>query len=299
MSDLAPEWGRQALSHLQSRASCRAFRDDPIPDEVLEEILATGLRAASGGNLQPYSIIVVRDAERRRRLAEINYRQSFIAQAPVNLLIVLDFHKLERYARLQDAPFTAHRSFSHFLVGFMDAICCAQMMETAAWLLGIGTCYVGTVPAVAPEVVKLCSLPPRTFPLLLLAMGYPRSPLRTRPRLPRSLSVFEERYPALSDDEILEGFAAKYGTEGRSLPSDPARAERWLRALEEALLTTYRPEEVRRITSRVRQQGKVTEAQRYFGLHYHAARMPEVGRSTLRALRQQGIDAFSDEEDAG
>lgn len=52
----------------------RRLRPDPIPDELLRRVLEATTWAPSGGNRQPWHVIVVRDAERKRRLGEL-YRE--------------------------------------------------------------------------------------------------------------------------------------------------------------------------------------------------------------------------------
>ena len=49
----------------------RKLRPDPIPDDVLDRVLQAAAWAPSGGNQQPWRIVVVRDADVKRRLAEI------------------------------------------------------------------------------------------------------------------------------------------------------------------------------------------------------------------------------------
>ena len=44
---------------LDSRFSCRAFKDTPVPRDTIIEILETAKRAPSGGNLQPWHVYVV------------------------------------------------------------------------------------------------------------------------------------------------------------------------------------------------------------------------------------------------
>lgn len=82
--------GLEAVRHLCSRASCRSFSEQPVEDGLLHEILSAALHAASGGNLQPWSVIVERDRERARRLCDLCGGQKFIADAPVNLIFLLD-----------------------------------------------------------------------------------------------------------------------------------------------------------------------------------------------------------------
>ena len=52
--------------------------DRPVEQSVLDECLRIGLQAATGGDLQRWRWVIVRDAEKRRKLGEL-YRKSFEA----------------------------------------------------------------------------------------------------------------------------------------------------------------------------------------------------------------------------
>lgn len=58
----------EAMSTLRA---VRRLREDPIPDDVLERILQAAAWAPSGGNVQPWRIVVVRDAELRRQIGDL------------------------------------------------------------------------------------------------------------------------------------------------------------------------------------------------------------------------------------
>jgi nitroreductase len=47
---------------IQSRMSCRAFLDTPVPLETIRSLLETAKRAPSGGNLQPWQVHVLSGA---------------------------------------------------------------------------------------------------------------------------------------------------------------------------------------------------------------------------------------------
>ena len=68
-----------AASH--SARAIRRFKPDPVPETVLTEILDAAIRAPSAGNAQNWVFLVVRDAERRRRLGAIYRKASDIASA--------------------------------------------------------------------------------------------------------------------------------------------------------------------------------------------------------------------------
>jgi nitroreductase len=48
----------------------RRLRPDPVPDEVLERVLRAAVCAPSGGNAQPWRVIVIRDPRRKAALSE-------------------------------------------------------------------------------------------------------------------------------------------------------------------------------------------------------------------------------------
>ncbi|MFE6177026.1 nitroreductase [Streptomyces sp. NPDC056464] len=62
---------------VNSRRAVRAFRDDPVPKEVLERVLAASSRAPSSGNLQPWLVYVVAGEP----LAELKRRATARARA--------------------------------------------------------------------------------------------------------------------------------------------------------------------------------------------------------------------------
>lgn len=103
------------LIPLQARYSCRSFSDQEIPEELLNQVIAAGLNAPTGGNLQPYTVLVIRNPETKKILAEL-CGQSFIGGAAVNLLFILDWHRLAVYAQAKHAPFVAEKSFFQNLI---------------------------------------------------------------------------------------------------------------------------------------------------------------------------------------
>lgn len=63
-----------ALEAIRKRRSVRRFTDRPVSDADLDELLRLALLAPTGGMTQAWSILVVRDAEKRARLAELVIR---------------------------------------------------------------------------------------------------------------------------------------------------------------------------------------------------------------------------------
>jgi len=62
----------KAIENMIERRSIRSYKTDPIPEDVIDEILKAGIYAPTGRNLQAPIIIAVTDKALRDRLSKIN-----------------------------------------------------------------------------------------------------------------------------------------------------------------------------------------------------------------------------------
>ena len=60
----------------------RRLRPDPIPEEVLDRVFTAATWAPTGGNVQPWRIIVVRDAAKKQALEDL-YRPRWQGYVPI------------------------------------------------------------------------------------------------------------------------------------------------------------------------------------------------------------------------
>ncbi|MDP2806568.1 MAG: nitroreductase family protein [bacterium] len=233
---------------LLERGSCRSYLDKNIPAGIMEQALKAGIHAPTGGNLQPYSIIKIENRAVNSKLAKL-CGQPFVGQAPVNLLFCLDWRRLERWAKLSAAPFTATSSFRHFWISFQDTIISAQNICTAADALGLGCCYIGTVLEFFPALKKMFKLPQGVFPVVLLCLGYPKAKPALRKKLPVNVMVHSERYRDLSDRELGKAFDDKYP--GMKVSITPER----LKVMERICLKTGGPALAKAALKRIQKDG--------------------------------------------
>jgi nitroreductase len=90
------------LEVMRTMRAMRRLKPDPVPDELLEQLVEAATWAPSGGNVQAFSFVVVTDRAQMARLAEPwrivcdFYLASFATVAP-------DHMSQERYDRLKDA----------------------------------------------------------------------------------------------------------------------------------------------------------------------------------------------------
>lgn len=281
-----PRGANATMRLLLERSSCRSFSDRPVPDDVLEQILQAGIHAPTGGNLQPFSIIVVADAGRKVTLAHLNEDQMFMAEAPVNLVFCIDWHRIERWAALECAPFAAKRSFRHFWISFQDTIIAAQNISTAADALGLGSVYIGTIMDRIPEHSALLELPEGVMPVVILTLGYPKARPAPKRKLARDVLVHRERYREMADDELHRAFEDKYPALRREVT--PER----LAVIDEVGRAVHGPVFAERCLETVHHNGYINAAQNYFALHYRADQMAEGTAQFLEVVHQRGFGWF-------
>jgi nitroreductase len=191
--DSASGAAEAVLAVLGAHASCRAYLPEEIPEEVIERIVQAAQRAATSSNLQMWSAVVVRDAQRRERLARLCGDQRHIREAPVFIAWCADRGRLDRAAELGGY----HQNTEYlesFLVAAVDTAIAMQNAVVAAEALGYGTCYIGGLRNDTASVVDLLELPPRGFPIAGMTIGVPKRAGTVRPRLDLPAVLHWERY---------------------------------------------------------------------------------------------------------
>lgn len=191
------------LDCIHRHRSIRQYRPDPVPDDLLTELLEAGVRASSSGNMQTYSIIVTRDLALREALYAPHMEQDMVLDAPVLLTFCADFHRMRHWLRLNDAP-DNFDNFMSFMIAAIDATLVSQNVALAAEARGLGICYMGSTLANCDQIGRILQLPPSVVPVVGFSLGWPAEDPAPRDRLPLDGLVHYETYRDYSDGRIEE-----------------------------------------------------------------------------------------------
>lgn len=190
---------------IEQRKSTRAYRQDTVPRELLQEILRGALRAPSWGNTQPWKMTVVGKAALQAIIAESVKRilagegVSPDVEMPGNWPKELDrryrengkklfevlgiergdqekrsAHRLNMF-RFFGAPqaIYLHQDRTLSAYSIFDAGLLAQNIALLAVEKGLGTCFLA-VTVLFPDVIREHTGIPETDRILIgLAIGYP------------------------------------------------------------------------------------------------------------------------------
>jgi nitroreductase len=181
--------------------SIRKYKNQPIPDKILEYILEAASRASTTGNMQVYSIVVSTGAEIKKQLWESHFKQEMVKEAPVVLTFCADFNRFVKWCKMRDAQ-PGYDNFLSFMTAAIDALLAAQNAALAAEHKGLGICYLGTTTYMADKIIDILELPKYVVPITTLAVGYTNEDPGLTGRLPRRAIVHNEKYQDFSPEEI-------------------------------------------------------------------------------------------------
>lgn len=195
------------IVQMEAHRSIRAYKTEPLGRELIEMIIGAGQRAATSSNLQQYSVVVVQDAAKRAKMAELCGNQKHIGQAPVFLAWCADLSRLARVAARRGLPNVAD-GVENFLVSAVDVALVMQNATLAAESLGLGTCYIGAIRNDTAAVIDLLDLPPLVFPIAGMTVGWPAEEPMIKPRLPLEGVVHWESYGVdeAGETAVLEAY---------------------------------------------------------------------------------------------
>lgn len=195
---------------LKARRSIRKFKPDPIPDNLVTELLEAARLAPSGTNLQPWRFVILKSEEARARLADCT-PLPFVYKAPLVIVCCADTQALEtmkvRINELKESgafmntPLEKTGDDSYVKSRRMDAetakaytrlntAIAIEHITLRAVDLGLGTCWVMMFSQ--EKVKEALDLEDKYNVVALLPLGYPDQLPAPRPRLPLEDLVLKE-----------------------------------------------------------------------------------------------------------
>lgn len=276
-------YANDTMKLLFERGSCRSFDDRVIDPRIINDILGAGLHAASGGNLQPYSIIKIQSDAQKDALVNICGMQALVKEAPLNLLFCLDWRRISRWAEAENAPFVAYDSGKHFWIGFQDVVIAAQSVCTAADSYGLGSVYLGTVESCFDQLRTLCDLPDGVLPIVMVSIGYPKDPIVIKNKLMQEAVIHDGVYKDTPIDRLVTLQNEKY--EDQTFPLSDVN----LTTISQVFKDVQSEDQAQESLKALKDTGHINMAQRYFGLHYKANWSCSENSDLIKAIKDAGF----------
>lgn len=166
---------------------CRDFKDDPVPEELVDRLIYAAKRAPSGGNINTRNLIVVQD---RSVIHQMKLVSPGLYGTPSLAIVVCT-----------DESAAQNRAIATF-----DAGAAAENIALAATSLGLGASYVKSYPEAAMK--KILGLPEHLATEIIVTVGYPA-----------------DRQPPPAKAPPTPVYANRYGNQTPSTNAGTARVE--------------------------------------------------------------------------
>ena len=150
------------VEKMYTRRSIRKYKDEPVPEDVINSILEAGRLSPSAVNRQPWHFVVVKDQKIKEEIYHERY-SPFIKTA--------DFTVVGLY--LPSEALTEKLSL-------IDVTIALQSMVTAAWMHDIGSCWIGGFNE--EKIKKTLNLPEEAKIVCLVSFGVPDEEPAQRPK---------------------------------------------------------------------------------------------------------------------
>ncbi len=195
----------EVIRLLKAHRSIRKFTEQPVSDEMIHEIVVCGQAAATSSNIQAVTVIRVREPGLRKRLAVLAGNQAYVASAGAFLVFCADLARPRFACEMQGGNF-AQGMTEQFLIATVDVALAAQNCVVAAESLGLGICFIGGIRNNPQAVADILQLPEDVYPVFGLCLGFPAQSPQTKPRLPLSVVLQEEKYPPHQNQQAIEAY---------------------------------------------------------------------------------------------
>lgn len=195
----------KVLESLTKHRSIRQYKDKPVSEKELAEIIKAAQAAPNWNNFQLVSIIAVKDRERRKLMAELCGGQAHVAQAPVFLIFCADYYRVwQALDRNDNQMKEILDDVDTVIVGTHEAAIACATAVAAAESLGLGTVCIGDVRLHPEEMIRELGLPKYVFPVVGVCVGHAANDPGIRPRLPKEAVFFDDKYKIVETDSIKQ-----------------------------------------------------------------------------------------------
>lgn len=181
------------LQNIYGRRSVRNYKPDPVPDDVLLELIKAGIYAPTARNQQPWRFVVVTNKDEIDRYSD-RAKQLWVKSLLFKAVSILGLggKDVSRYVKMMSTP--ALHLFHHapalvFIFApngrFVqeDCACAAENMMLAATSIGLGSCWIGLASPPGSDKKTLGELKvPNGYRLrAAIVFGYPTNEARKAP----------------------------------------------------------------------------------------------------------------------
>ena len=167
------------LEAIHTRRSIRTYVDQPVPEELVQKLLAAAMQAPSARNQQPWQFVVIDDRAILAKIPPFMPNAAMAGKAPLAILVCGDL--------------SLEKSEGYWVV---DCAAAVENILLAAHALGLGAVWCGVYPRDKrmEGLRQLVGLPKNVIAHSLVVLGYAAEQIPAEDRY-RPERVHHNRWP--------------------------------------------------------------------------------------------------------
>ena len=166
------------MKAIENRRSIRKYKDQPIDEKLLLEIIRNASLAPSGNNTQPWNFIIVDNLESRKEISIVCHNQKWMNTAPVFIVCVADINC--RVKETEKINLDEETSLFELKQIIRDTAISIEHLVIEATEQGLGTCWVAWYEQ--KEIRPLLGIPNDKYVVGIITIGYSDENPKQRPR---------------------------------------------------------------------------------------------------------------------
>ena len=161
------------LDLIFGRRSIRKYKDESIPEQMIQDILDAAMAAPSACCKDPWQLVVVTSGELLAEISEGLPHGKMLADAPLGIVVCGDIDQ-------------AHDNQESYML--QDCSAAIQNILLAVHALGLGACWLGVHPREdrIAHIKALLDTPDNIIPISVIAIGRPDEAKEPRTRFDES-----------------------------------------------------------------------------------------------------------------
>ena len=179
---------KDIINLIKNRYSVRDFLPDPLPQEVIDDMIEAARLAPSAQNRQPWRYVIITEPDRIKELVKntglIGLSNYFIKDAPCLVIACAD---VKKNLKLNQKDY--------YLV---DVAISFHQMILAAWAHGVGSCWLAAFNE--EKLARYLDLPKNYRIVAMSPFGYPKD---SKTLYSKALNVFSGSDRRLKREEIF------------------------------------------------------------------------------------------------
>ena len=179
------------VKEIRSRKSTRKYKDTPVNDEKILQLIESARLAPSGSNTQPWCFIIVKSEEIKEQIAKVDGNQMWMKTAPIFIVCVADIRFRIKDDRME-LFLDEESNYKELKQIIRDTAIAVEHILLEAESIGLSSCW--TAYFDQKDIRPILGIPSDKYVVGIVTIGYADGDGKVAPRRPLESMIRYEKW---------------------------------------------------------------------------------------------------------